>query len=234
MVFMASSRTPPSRTYVSAQRTQSAEATRERILRAARSLFSRHGIDPVSIAAIGDKAGVATSTVYAIYKSKEGLLRAIMSESLFGQRFQAVRSAMEGVTDAATLIGLSASVARAIYEGESSELGLLRGAASFSPALRKVEAQLETVRYEMQHDRIDRLFAQGKSRAGLDVEQARRILWTLTSREVYRLLVGEGGWTADAYQDWLSRTLVEALVDPAVLMQAASPRRQRKERRAEK
>jgi len=33
-----------------------------------------------------------------------------------------------------------------------------------------------------------------------------------TSRDVYRLLVEEGGFTPDEYQAWLEETLVDALV----------------------
>jgi hypothetical protein len=35
-----------------------------------------------------------------------------------------------------------------------------------------------------------------------------------TRRDVYRMLVNEGGWTPDSYETWLSTTLREALVDP--------------------
>jgi len=38
-------------------------------------------------------------------------------------------------------------------------------------------------------------------------------MWMYTSREVYRMLVTEGGWTPDRYQEWLSQTLVAALVE---------------------
>ena len=36
-----------------------------------------------------------------------------------------------------------------------------------------------------------------------------------TSRDVYRMLVHDGGWPPDRYQEWLSRTLLEALVADA-------------------
>ncbi|HEX6771094.1 MAG TPA: TetR/AcrR family transcriptional regulator, partial [Acidobacteriaceae bacterium] len=49
-------------------------------------------------------------------------------------------------------------------------------------------------------------------RRGLDPKQARDILWSLTSRDLYRLLVRDRGWTAQQYEDWLGNTLVEALV----------------------
>lgn len=182
------------------------------MLKAAKTLFVRHGIDRVTIAQIAEKAGVAVSTVYALYKSKEGMLRALMSVALFGQRFQAARAKLEGVTDPVRLVALSAHVARAIYEAESSELGLMRGAPAFSPALRKLEREFENIRFEMQDERVRLLFAQSKQRKGLGFDEARQILWMYTSRDVDRMLVHESGWTPDRYQDWLSDTLVNALV----------------------
>jgi AcrR family transcriptional regulator len=150
--------------------------------------------------------------VYALFKSKEGILRELMRGALFGERFQAARAKLEGVTDPVRLIELSAQVARAIYEGESAELGLMRGASAFSPALRKMEQEFEKLRYEMQEDRVKSLFAQSRQARGLSLDDARRILWMYTSREIYRMLVNEAGWTPDRYQEWLSRTLLDALV----------------------
>lgn len=203
---------PSSRPYVSELRSQAADATKSRILKAARTLFVRHGIDRVTVAQIAEKADVAVSTVYALYKSKEGILRGLMSAALFGQRFQAARTELEGMTDPVGLIALTAHVARAIYESESSELGLLRGASAFSPAVRKLEQEFEKIRFNMQEERVRLLFAQSKQAKGLEFDEARRILWMYTSRDVYRMLVHESGWTPDRYQQWLSDTLVNALV----------------------
>ena len=66
----------------------------------------------------------------------------------------------------------------------------------------------------MQRERVERLFAQRRQRAGLTIEDARRILWMYTSRDVYRMLVQVGGWPPEKYQAWLSSALVEALVRP--------------------
>lgn len=173
----------------------------------------RRGIDGVTIAEIAGKAGVATSTIYALYKSKEGILRTLMKAALFGPRFEEARARLDGVTDPVRLIALSAHVARAIYEGETAELGLIRGTSAFSPALRKMEQEFETIRFEMQEERVRLLFAQARQRAGLKLDEARRILWMYTSRDIYRMLVHEGGWTPDQYQQWLSDTLLHALVN---------------------
>jgi len=198
---------------VSELRTQAADATKDRVLGSARALFARHGIDRTTITQIAEKAGVASSTVYALYKSKEGILRGLMSGALFGERFVAARNELEGVTDPVKLIALSAHVARAIYEGEAKELGLMRGASAFSPAVRKLEQEFEKLRLEMQEERVALLFARKRQKKGLSIDEARRILWMYTSRDVYRMLVQESGWTPDRYQEWLSEMLVVALVD---------------------
>jgi AcrR family transcriptional regulator len=202
----------PRRHYRSESRTQAAQETRQRILAAAAILFARKGIDRVTIDEIGARAKVAASTVYATYKSKDGILRALMEQSLFGPRFQDAQNLLAGVTDPVALIELTSHVSRAIYESESSDLGLLRRASGFSPALRKMEEEFERLRYDTQAARVELLFASGKARPGLSLEEARRVMWMYTSRDVYRMLVNDGGWTADRYQQWLSRTLVEALV----------------------
>jgi AcrR family transcriptional regulator len=202
------------RHYTSEARTRSALETRRRILAAAAILFARKGIDRVTIDEIAKRAKVAPSTVYATYKSKDGILRGLMEQSLFGPQFQVAQKLLAGVTDPVALIELTSRVSRAIYESESSDLGLLRRASGFSPALRKMEEEFERLRYEQQAARLKLLFASGKARPGLSLEEARRILWMYTSRDVYRMLVNDGGWTADRYQQWLSRTLVEALVAP--------------------
>ncbi|MGE0863445.1 MAG: TetR/AcrR family transcriptional regulator [Vicinamibacterales bacterium] len=200
------------RRYTSRVRSQSAHETRRRILGAAAFLFTRKGIDRVTIDEIGKRAKVAASTVYANYRSKDGILRGLMEQSLFGPQFQDTQKLLTDVTDPVALIELTSHVSRAIYESESSDLGLLRRASGFSPALRKLEEEFERLRYEKQAARLELLFASGKARPGLSLEEARRILWMYTSRDVYRMLVNDGGWTAARYQQWLSRTLVEALI----------------------
>jgi len=74
--------TTPRRPYQSDLRNHAAEVTRSRVLNAAKLLFARRGIDGVTIAQIAERSGVAASTVYALFKSKEGILRALMEAAL--------------------------------------------------------------------------------------------------------------------------------------------------------
>ncbi len=54
--------------------------TRERILRAARRVFGRRGIAAATVEQIAQEAGVGVATVYRLFGSKEGLLRAFADE----------------------------------------------------------------------------------------------------------------------------------------------------------
>ncbi len=201
------------RPYDSTKRSEAADATRRRVLTAARALFSRNGIDATTIEQIAEKSGVAGSTVYALFKSKDGMLQAMMRAALFGPSFQSAQSLMEGVTDSITLIALTARVARAIYEGERNELAGLRGTSAFSPTLRRIEQHFEQLRFDMQEQRLNLLFEQGKAKRGLSVEDARRLMWMYTSRDVYRMLVIDGKWASDHYERWLATTLLAELTE---------------------
>lgn len=204
----------PKRRYNSDTRRKSAEATKGRILEGAKALFTRRGIDPVTMAEIAEKAEVSVPTIYAVFGSKEGILRALLRAALFGERFQKAVARLSGVTDPVQLIAMTAGVSRAVYEGERADLGMIRGSTAFSPALRKLEQEFEQIRLEMQRERLERLFLEGKQKEGLTLEEARDILWMYTSRDVYRMLAHERAWGPARYERWLAETLVTALIAP--------------------
>lgn len=211
------SSTPPRRSYSLDRRARTAQDTRTRILDAGQALFGENGIDRTTIADIARKAGVGPSTIYATYGSKEGILRGLMERALFGSGFQSAQAVLIDVTDPVKLIELTPRIARAIYEGESGDLGLLRRSSGFSPALKKMEQEFEDIRFAVQEPRLKALFDAGLNRSDLTFEEARSILWMYTSRDIWRMLVQDAGWTPDRYEAWLSRTLLDALVqDPPV------------------
>lgn len=207
------SSTPPRRSYSSDRRTRTAQDTRERILDAGRTLFGRNGIDATTVADIAREAGVGASTVYAVHGSKEGILRGLMERALFGDGFKTALAVLADVSDPVKMIEFTPRISRAIYESESDDLGLLRRSSAFSPALKKMEQELETRRHGMQEPRLRALFDAGLNRKDLSFQEAQSILWMYTSRDVYRMLVLDGGWTPDRYQAWLSETLLNALVE---------------------
>src|SRR5919197_5642353 len=73
-----------SRRYDSPRRREQAAATRLVILDAAERLFVRDGYAATTMAAIAREAGVALKTVYVVFDTKSGLLRALWHLRLRG------------------------------------------------------------------------------------------------------------------------------------------------------
>jgi AcrR family transcriptional regulator len=199
------------RTYQSPARQRQADETRTRIIAAARKQLEQKGYDGMTIEAIAQAAEVAVPTVYANFRSKAGIVAEILDAARFGEAYQqAVREVMAEERPRERL-QYAARIARRIYESESSIHDLLRGAGALAPSLAQQAEESECRRYESQRHLIEGLAGAKKLRPGLTVEQARDILWALTSRDLYRLLVRERGWSPSQYEDWLRETMVGTL-----------------------
>jgi AcrR family transcriptional regulator len=200
------------RPYRSESRQAQAEQTRKRILVAARRAFSKHGFDHATIREVAAIAGVSAPLVYALFKSKAGLLRALIDSTVFGRDYQALVEKAVGEQDPVEILRTAASITRLIYDAERRHMGSIHRPGILSTALRRFEQGLEKQRYERQEVVIRHLFDAEAIRRGLGFAEARDILWSLTCRELYRLLVVERKWTADDYERWLGALLARALL----------------------
>lgn len=168
----------------------------------------------MTIEAIAQRAEVSAQSVYAIFKSKTGILIDLLDQSTFGTEYEdAVRQA-RSVTDPETRLRLAASVARQIRGAQSATFDLMRGAGVVAPELAKLEQQRERLRYEKEEGVIIFLRDAGKLRPGLSHQTARDIFWMLTGGDVYRMLVRERKWSPQKYEEWLAETLVYSLLAP--------------------
>ena len=200
------------RPYKSLVRQRQAGDTRRRIIDAARQLLQSAGYDGMTIEAIAQRAEVSAQSVYALFKSKAGILTEVLDQSTFGEKYEdAVRQAMSA-SDPETRLRLAARIARQIHEPLSATFDLLRGAGVIAPDLAKLEQQREGLRYERQERMIISLRDAGRLREGLNYPTARDIFWMLTGRDVYRMLVRERRWPPQKYEDWLADTLVHSLL----------------------
>lgn len=214
------------RTYHSPARQQQAEATRQKILLAARNRMAASGFDGTTIDAIARDAGVSVQTIYAVFGSKKGILAELLEHASFGPAYlEAVKAARETHDPAGRLRG-AAAITRQVYDGERIELEFLRGAGAISPELAAIVRSRESARYEAQAGLIEFLVASGALRDGLDAVAARDVLWTLTGRETFRMLVVERRWSPSRYQAWLADLLVTALLSPST--NGPRPRKRRR------
>ena len=200
------------RGYKSLVRQRQAGDTRVRIVEATRQLLQSEGYAGMTVEAIAQRAKVSAPSVYAIFKSKTGILTELLDQSTFGADYEnAVRQAL-GARDPESRLRLAAPIARQIHDAQSATFDLLRGAGVVAPELARLEQQRECLRYERQERMIIPLRDAGALRPELDYTTARDIFWMLTGRDVYRMLVRERGWSSQKYQDWLADTLVQSLL----------------------
>ena len=198
--------------YKSPVRERQAADTRRRIVEATRQLLEEEGYAGMTIEAIARMAEVSVQSVYAIFKSKTGILTELLDQSTFGPEYEeAVRQALSA-KDPESRLRLAAPIARQIHDAQRTTFDLLRGAGVVAPELAKLEQQRECLRYERQERMIISLRDAGSLRLSLDSTTARDIFWMLTGRDIYRMLVRERGWSSQKYQDWLADTLVRSLL----------------------
>ena len=205
-------RVPKKRAYASPARQRQADETRDRIAEAAKRLLTDNGYAGMTIPAVAKAAGVAVPTVYAIFGSKKGIVAELLDQVRFGEGYRALIEEAKHVTAPLERLAFASRIPRQIYSAELPVENLLRGAGMLAPELSAVEDETNCRRYESQANLIDGLQKGKLLRAGLNREMARDILWCLTSRDIYRMLVRERKWSPEDYERWLKETLVRELV----------------------
>jgi AcrR family transcriptional regulator len=200
------------RAYSANTRLRQAQDTRLRITAAAAELLASVGYDAMTIDAIADRAEVSSQTVYAVFRSKAGILAELLDKSAFDSDYQTLtREALEHDNPPERL-RFAARIARHIYEAQVKTIDLVQGAGVLAPELANLIQEREQMRFKQQTHMVDFVVKSGALKPDLDRVRAHDILWTLTSRDVYRMLVVGRGWSPQAYEDWLGDVLVAQLL----------------------
>ena len=203
-----SGRVKPTRRYDSSRRREQADATRLEILRAAQRLFERDGFAATTMAAVAAEARVAPKTVYLAFETKSGLLRALWNLLLRGDQedvpMQERRWYLEilGEPDPERQLRLMAQTSRVVKLRAGALMRVIRDAASADADIAALWSRIGSQFYDHQRGLVAVLHERGHLRPDLDVKAATDRLWTLNHPDLWHLLVGERGWTPDAYERW--------------------------------
>jgi AcrR family transcriptional regulator len=213
-----------SRPYRSALRQEQARQTRERILDAAAEIFSARGYAGASLAEIATTAGVSVESV-KVHGPKRSLLLASFERAFAGEAGEASLTDRPEVAAIAALDDPEQMLAELVplIAVANARTGALW--AAFTAAARDdtevgtVLAGLLERRHADYGGMVDLLAAKGAAGARDLGSAGRRALADslsfVMSPEGHQQLVGESGWTFDAYRDWLLasvRTLVATSV----------------------
>lgn len=202
------------RPYRSVARNAQAAQTRGRILVAAKNLFESEGFECVTIEKIAQSGDVSIPTVYSLFQSKRGVLRALMDEALPADQFDALVEMSIQEKAPAIRLSISAKIARQMYDAEKVQMNLFRGAVVLAPEFKELEKEREMRRYSRQEVTIKAMVREKSLAKGLSEAKARDILWAFTGRDMYRMLVVEQGWASEDYEKWLAQLLINNLMDP--------------------
>lgn len=201
------------RAYKSTARNTQAAQTRARILTSAKNLFESEGFEYVTIEKMAQQASVSIPTVYSLFQSKIGVLRALMDDAFPPDQFKALVEKSMDEKSPKKRLSISAKIARQMYDAERAQMGVFQGAAVLAPELRELEKEREMRRYDRQEVTIKAMVKENSLIKGLKATKARDILWALTGRDMYRMFVIEQGWTSDEYEKCLTRLLISSLTD---------------------
>ena len=191
-------------------RKQQALATRARIAAAAQRLFRAQGYAATSMEAIAAEAGVAVSTVYAIFRNKRSILGAICEAWLEEAQIRPLLEQALADGDVRRRLATAARWTRQQWEQGADVLPLLRAAAQDDPEVATMLAGwIEDKSRAMAHFVAS---LDGALRPGLDTGRASDLFDALTIPELYRDLVTRAGWQPGEYEQWLAGTLAWQLL----------------------
>ena len=210
---------PPKRKYDSTRRQAQADETRRQILTAAHNLFTERGYAGATIEVIAAEAGVASETIYAIFKNKGKILISLvnfLSASRVEERVplleRAGPRAVAQERDQRRQLQLFAQVVANNLEGNASISEIILVAAKTDQDIEKIMQQFIKQRRQHMAVAVHQIAANGPFRENIDEAYATDTVWTLASPEVFLLLTRDLGWSKVKYEQWLAETLIKVLL----------------------
>jgi AcrR family transcriptional regulator len=191
---------------------------RAAVVEAARTLFLERGYAGTTIETISEESDVPPATVYRLFSSKLGILKALLDVSIAGDDEAGaledrphVRALLADRDPRNQLSGF-AGITRGIMSRAEPVHRILVSAAGSDPDAAALLAEQARQRRQGQARIARSLAGVGALRPKLRERDAADIIHALMSPEVYRLLVGDRGWPPERYQQWLKDILIDQLL----------------------
>ena len=207
------------RRYDSSGRRSRARATRLQILEAARRLFVDRGYAATTMTDIAAAAGVSVETVYGGFRTKANLLKVVWDVTIAGDdepvplMERPAILAIRAETDPERALRRYATFVAETAPRTAPVQSVIVTAAAADPAIADLAEELS-------NQRLTGLTAfarqlAGTGRLGVPQDQARDLLWTLNSAQVYDLLVVQREWPLQRYETFLAQTWTSTLLQPS-------------------
>jgi AcrR family transcriptional regulator len=206
------------RAYDSTRRQEQARQTRRAVLEAAHRLFVEQGYAKTTMAEVAGEVGVSVETVYKAFGNKPGLVKAVFDVAVVGddepipmvqrelvQRIEAEPDAREKLRIYGEHLVTTGARTAAI-------LLVVRAAAATDDGAAELWEQLQAERLTGMTAFAKHLDEGGHLRKDVSAAEARDVVWTHNSVEMWDLLVIQRGWSAKRFGTWVGRQLIAALL----------------------
>ena len=208
------------RAYNSAARQDQARRTRWAIVQSARHEFLERGFSATTMPAIATRAGVSVQTVYKAFGNKARLVKAVFDTAIAGddeptpmlERTQLMRAHAE--PDPRRKLLLYGRFLTTVAPRHVPIQLLIRDAAATDQEAAVAWEDLQQERLQGMAQFAKSLHDAGHLRDGVSAREARDVLWTYNSAELFQLLVLHRGWTPRRYGTWIAHQLIAALLVP--------------------
>lgn len=188
------------------------------VVAAAQTLFLGRGYAATTVESISDMSDVPVATVYRLFTSKLGILKALLDVSISGDDDALpvhdrshVRALLADPDPRKQLAGFAGITSGIMSRAEPVHRILVSAAASDPDAAVLLDRQ--TQQRQQGQARIARALADAAAlRPELRERDAADIIHALMSPEVYRLLVRDRSWSTAKYRRWLEQTLIGQLL----------------------
>ena len=208
----------PRRTYDASRRREQARETRARVLTAARDAFVTQGYAATTIPAIVAAAGTSVETIYKAVGNKPALAKAVFDVAIVGDDeaiplvMRATIQAIQAEPDPHRKLAMYGRHVGQIGSRVGPILLVVRAAAATDTGAADVWSTLQAERLTGMTMFADDLAAGGHLRDGVSRGEARDVLWTHNSVELWDLLVRQRGWGDGRFGRWVGHQLVAALL----------------------
>jgi AcrR family transcriptional regulator len=184
---------------------------KRRIFEAAWNLIVVRGEAGVTMAQIAKKAKISRQALYLHFADRAQLLDALVR---YADEKRGLPSAIQHIVDAPTA---REALGRMVSLQALQNPRIWAIALAFE-AVRRTDKAAQRSWQDRQSRRLDtcrtiieRLRREGELRPALTMEEAADLLYVITSLRMWEDLVLVRGWTADEYQERVTRLLLEAL-----------------------
>lgn len=206
------------RQYRSPVREAAARETRRRVVEAAARCFTAFGYSATTLRAIAAEAGVSVETVNGLGPKRDLLFAAFETAFLGeeGQSSMASRPDFAAVLDAGDAPAFVRDLTHALTDAFERGTGIWRAVTAAADVDASVRASHDEIVLRRRGDfttALEQLRLRGAA-DDVDVEHTVDVLSLLASPESYHHLVVVCGWSREAYEAWLTDSVMREISPP--------------------